>query len=116
MHGWPRKMWKQARPVLIGVLCLWLLMVAPIMAQDPNDKEKPEASDEEIPSLLFLEFLVEFETEDGEWTDPQELEKMALVDSEKNEDEKKQLPNFNKLLGRIIDPPHPCLRMGCFMG
>jgi hypothetical protein len=88
MHGWPKKMWTQARTTLIGVLCLWLLMALPVIAQDPNEKDNAQP-DEEIPSLLFLEFLGEFETEDGEWTDPEVLEKMELGDAEKNKNEEK---------------------------
>jgi hypothetical protein len=34
------------------------------------------ASDDNQPSMEFLEFLGEWETEDGEWVDPQILESM----------------------------------------
>ena len=33
-----------------------------------------EATNEEMPSMEFLEFLGEWETEEGEWIDPLELE------------------------------------------
>lgn len=91
MHGWPRKMWTQVKPILIGVFCWWSLQTIPVMAQDQSEKKgaQPIATDEEIPSLLFLEFLGEFETEDGEWTDPDDLEEMGLGDSEKKENEEK---------------------------
>ena len=59
------------------------------MAQDSEEQKEPPsmASDEEIPSLLFLEFLGEFETEEGDWINPEELEEMELDDSRENEDE-----------------------------
>ena len=34
---------------------------------------------EEALSREFLDYLVDFETEDGEWLDPEELEMMALL-------------------------------------
>ena len=39
---------------------------------------EPPATGGEPPSMELLEFLAEFETEDGEWIDPQELEQMNL--------------------------------------
>lgn len=91
MHGWPRKMWTRVKPILIGALCLWSLGAAPVMAQDPSKKDGPQSAspDEEIPSLLFLEFLGEFETEDGEWTDLEDIDEMELEDPEQNKNEEK---------------------------
>jgi len=91
MHGWPRKMWARVRPILIGTLCLWSLGIAPIMTQDASEKDEPQSAspDEETPSLRFLEFLGEFETEDGEWTDPEDINEMEMEDPEQNKNEEK---------------------------
>ena len=61
------------------------------MSQEPAEKEEPQSisADEEAPSLEFLEFLGEFETEDGNWTGPVELEVMEIENSEQKEDEEK---------------------------
>ena len=60
---------------------------------DPRCKRKGRAQsaspDEEIPSLQFLEFLGEFETEDGEWTDPEDINEMEMEDPEQNKNEEK---------------------------
>jgi hypothetical protein len=81
----------QARPILIGGFYFWSLGITPVIAQEPSEKDEISTirPDEEIPSLLFIEFLGEFETEDGEWTDPEDLEKMGLGDPEKKENEEK---------------------------
>lgn len=91
MHGWPRKIWTLAKPILIGAFCFWSLAGATVLAQSPDGKDEAQSAsaDEEIPSLLFLEFLGEFETADGEWTSPEDLEKMELGDSEQKENEEK---------------------------
>ena len=91
MHGWPRKIWTRVKLILIGSLCLCFLENTTVLAQDSDVKgeAQSESSDEEIPSLQFLEFLGEFETDDGEWTDPEDLEKMELADSEQKENEEK---------------------------
>jgi len=39
--------------------------------------------------LQFLEFLGEFETEDGEWTDPEDINEMEMEDPEQNKNEEK---------------------------
>ena len=89
MHGWQKKMWTRVKPILIGLLCWGLLQTFPVMAQDKNDKNKaqPISADEKIPSLLFLEFLGEFETADGEWTDPDNLKEMDLENPSAKENE-----------------------------
>jgi len=57
-------------------------------AQPPDPgkatKRQPE---QEIPTLEFLEFLGEWETEDGQWIDPEALEQMSLPDPEQEKDE-----------------------------
>jgi hypothetical protein len=41
------------------------------------------------PPLDLLEFLGEFETEDGEWIDPIEIDEMNLPDGERKDDDQK---------------------------
>ena len=59
------------------------------MGQEPEEKDDPKSisPEEETPSLEFLEFLGEFETEDGTWTGPAELEELILDDPEQKDDE-----------------------------
>jgi len=58
------------------------------LAQAPGEARE-ESENTEMPSLEFLEFLGDWETEDGEWIDPEELEQIALTDQEQeNEDAK----------------------------
>ena len=74
---------------LWGTLLLLGLLNAPVFAQEPGQaREKSE--DTEMPSLEFLEFLGDWETEDGEWIDPEELEQIALTDQEQEEYEDEQ--------------------------
>ena len=81
----------RVKPILIGALCLWSLGAAPIMTQDASEKDEPKSAspDEETPSLKFLEFLGEFETEDGEWTDPEDMNEIEMEDLEQNKNEEK---------------------------
>ncbi|HFE38539.1 MAG TPA: hypothetical protein ENK06_09030 [Gammaproteobacteria bacterium] len=39
------------------------------------------------PSLAFLEFLGSFETEDGQWIDPMEIEEMLNIPTQKTTEE-----------------------------
>jgi hypothetical protein len=70
---------------------LWSLGTAPITTQDASEKDEPQSAspDEETPSLQFLKFLGEFETEDGEWTDPEDMYEMEMEDPEQNKNEEK---------------------------
>ena len=46
-----------------------------------------------MPSLELLEFLGDWETDDGEWIDPEELDQIAVSDQEQEqeyEDEQKK--------------------------
>ena len=44
----------------------------------------------ERPSLEFLEFLGDWETDDGEWIDPEELEQIAITDQEQGYEDEQQ--------------------------
>ena len=70
------------------VLLLGLLS-SPAFAQEP-DQGRKNVEDSEIPSLELLEFLGDWETDDGEWIDPEELEQIALTDQEQKEYEDEQ--------------------------
>lgn len=73
------------------VLLLGLLN-SPAFAQESGPvREGTEVA--EMPSLELLEFLGDWETDDGEWIDPEELEQIALTDQEQeqeHEDEKQK--------------------------
>jgi len=53
-------------------------------ALEPEEVKKP-ATEQESPSLDFLEFLGEWETADGEWIAPDDLENMPLDENENDE-------------------------------
>lgn len=75
---------------LWSVALLLGLLNAPALAQEPG-QVREESENTEMPSLEFLEFLGDWETDDGEWIDPEELEQIALTDQEQeNEDEKQK--------------------------
>jgi hypothetical protein len=72
----------------ITVLLLGLLN-APALAQEPEQiRENNEET--ETPSLELLEFLGDWEMDDGEWIDPEELEQIALTDQEQEVEDAKQ--------------------------
>lgn len=74
---------------LWGTILLLGLLNSPVFAQEPEQARK-KSEDAEMPSLEFLEFLGDWETEDGEWIDPEEMEQIALTDQEQQEDEDEQ--------------------------
>lgn len=64
---------------------------APVQAQQAESEQTSKRQEEkspEIPSLEFLEFLGEWETEDGRWIDPEELDQISLPDPERKNEEK----------------------------
>ena len=74
---------------LWSLLLLLGLLSAPAMAQDP-DQARKNAENTEAPSLEFLEFLGDWETDDGEWIDPEELEQITLTDQEQEVEDEQQ--------------------------
>ena len=61
--------------IATGLFIALLISGAPVYAEPPSDADQNKSSDVS-PSLELLEYLGEFETEDGEWIDPEELEQM----------------------------------------
>jgi hypothetical protein len=79
-----------ARLYLVGAIFILATLSVPGMAQQTKSEQTNKRQEEkgrEIPSLEFLEFLGEWETEDGRWIDPEELDKMPLPDTEKKNEE-----------------------------
>lgn len=54
---------------------------------EPPATASAEQSTEVAASMEFLEFLGEFETQDGEWIDPDELEQMESIDDQQESKE-----------------------------
>jgi len=83
----------QVRCYCIGMLLILTVSVATGQAQQAEPgkttNSKPEKK-EKILTLEFLEFLGEWETEDGRWIDPEELEQMSLPDPEPKKDEENE--------------------------
>ena len=63
------------------------LLGSPAFAQEP---EQVGTEESEMPSLELLEFLGDWETDDGEWIDPEELEQIALTDQEQESHEEQK--------------------------
>lgn len=80
----------RARPYIIGMVFISTILVSSGQAQQP-EPGKPikrlHETEPEIPTIEFLEFLGEWETEDGRWIDPEELEQLSLPDPEQERDE-----------------------------
>ncbi|MDO9319915.1 MAG: hypothetical protein Q7V56_17205 [Gammaproteobacteria bacterium] len=59
----------------------WSLALTLLMASSAwgGDQDGSDEQTEAPPPLELLEFLGQWETDDGEWIDPQELEDPALV-------------------------------------
>ena len=74
---------------LWGTVLLLGLLNAPVFAQEPGQVQE-RSEETEMPSLEFLEFLGDWETDDGEWIDPEEMEQIALTDQEQEEYEDKK--------------------------
>ena len=78
------------RLILIGTVFIFTTLSATAQEQQTEPTQTGKQQDEtspEIPSLEFLEFLGEWETEDGRWIDPEEIDKMSLQDTEKKNEE-----------------------------
>lgn len=61
---------KLRRRLLLGVLGMFPLIAAAEPASVAADEAVNAAVNKEAPSLELLEFLGDWETEDGEWLDP----------------------------------------------
>ncbi len=72
-------------------LILWNLFPLGVFAEDsPQDKGKPSDQDieDEVPSMELLEFLADFETDEGQWLDPEDLDQIDLPEPKQGENEK----------------------------
>lgn len=73
----------QVRCYFIGMFLILTISVSTGQAQQPESGDKikrQHKKEQEVPTLEFLEFLGEWETEDGRWVDPEALEQMSLPD------------------------------------
>ncbi len=78
------------RLYMMGTILILTVLSAPGQAQQTESAQtskRQEEKGQEIPTLEFLEFLGEWETQDGRWIDPEELDKMSLPESKKNNEE-----------------------------
>ena len=67
------------------LLCAIVLGAGPVSGRERIDLPGPD----QPPSLELLEFLGEWQTDDGGWVDPAELEQMDLPADEEKRDESK---------------------------
>jgi hypothetical protein len=77
-------------PVKCFLLALAVLCVAPVdvPCQDASNNAATIVYDDDatLPSMELLEFLAEFESEDGEWLDPLLLDEMRLSEQESSDE------------------------------
>ena len=69
------------------------LLSSPAMAQETaigKTGGPPAEVDTETPSMELLEFLGDWETTDGDWIDPEEMEQIELQEPEHVNDEAPQ--------------------------
>ncbi len=75
---------------LWNTILLLGLLSSPALAQEPGQVRQAIPPEEaEMPSLELLEFLGDWEMEDGEWIDPEELEQIAITDQEQEHENEK---------------------------
>ena len=81
------------RPHLWSAVLLLGLLSSPALAQETAIGKTADPSaevDTETPSMELLEFLGDWETADGEWIDPEEMEQIELQEPEHANDEAPQ--------------------------
>ncbi len=81
------------KPHLWSTVLLLGLLSSPALAQEAAIGKTADPSaevDTETPSMELLEFLGDWETADGEWIDPEEMEQIDLQDREQTNDEAPQ--------------------------
>jgi len=80
MTGLQTKIMKRVKKFVMATLLL-LTCLPQAHALEPEEVKNPQ-TEQESPTLDFLEFLGEWETEDGEWIAPDDLENMPLNENE----------------------------------
>jgi hypothetical protein len=72
-------MWVKHYQRLATIILLNLVFAAVAAAADEDSTD--------MPSMELLEFLGEFQTEDGEWIDPMELSDMEQSEKQRNDED-----------------------------
>lgn len=77
-------------PVRYFMLALLLWFAAPAFVQSQDAQTDPATrvydDDASLPSMELLEFLGEWESEDGEWIDPLLLDEMPIPERESSDE------------------------------
>jgi hypothetical protein len=87
MTGLQTKIMKRAKKFVMATLLL-LTCLTQVQALEPEEVKNPP-TEQESPTLDFLEFLGEWEAEDGEWIAPDDLENMPLNENEDDDTNEK---------------------------
>jgi hypothetical protein len=74
---------KRVNKFVIATLLLLTCLPQAHALEPEEDKNAP--TEQESPTLDFLEFLGEWEAEDGEWIAPEDLENMPLNENENDD-------------------------------
>jgi hypothetical protein len=80
MTGLQTKIMKRVKRIAMAALLL-LTCLPQARALEPEEVKNPP-TEQETPALDFLEFLGEWETEDGEWIAPDDLKNMPLNEND----------------------------------
>ncbi len=64
--------------VFLSLTFVFWVLCTPVYGEPPPNDQGGNGNDVS-PTLELLEYLGEFETEDGEWIDPEELEQMDNI-------------------------------------
>ena len=83
MTGLQTKIMKRVKRFVMATLLL-LTCLPQARALEPEEAKNPP-TEQESPTLDFLEFLGEWETEEGEWLAPDDLGNMPLNENEDDE-------------------------------
>lgn len=78
---------KRVKKLIMATLLL-LTCLPQAHAFEPEEAKNPP-TEQEAPTLDFLEFLGEWETEEGEWIAPDDLENMPLNENEDDDTNEK---------------------------
>ena len=85
--------WKLVRLLSVGLVFLLSLMSAPAVGTDGQSAANTHQSKDNSQDASFgelLEFLGQWETDDGNWVDPTDLDWLMMPEQESKDDEKKK--------------------------
>ena len=85
--------------MLVRIISAWLVFLLSFMptsavgadGQSPANTQQSKENSQNVSFGELLEFLGQWETDDGKWVDPTELDWLMMPEQESKDDEKKKL-------------------------